>query len=175
MVRINTKIKNTVKFQENILIRLAETTDISSFVALSYKKRRAYEKVQPQFRKYAGPEAEKSQKQWFEELLRLDDHIMLAAVYKEKILGFIIGRLMSAPKVYNPGGLTLMIDDFCVESKHDWNSIGQKLIKEIKKLAKTKNATQFLVVCGAYDEPKRNFLKSMGLTVASEWYVGRIM
>lgn len=104
MVQINTKIKNTVKFQENILIRLAETTDISSFVALSYKKRRAYEKVQPQFWKYAGPEAEKSQKQWFEELLRLDDHIMLAAVYKEKILGFIIGRLMSAPKVYNPGG-----------------------------------------------------------------------
>lgn len=27
MVQINTKIKNTVKFQENILIRLAETTD----------------------------------------------------------------------------------------------------------------------------------------------------
>ncbi|WP_341761343.1 hypothetical protein [Candidatus Tisiphia endosymbiont of Thecophora atra] len=108
MVQINIKIKNTVKFQENILIRLAETTDISSFVALSYKKRRAYEKAQPQFWKYAGSESEESQKQWFKELLRLDDHIMLAAVYKEKVLGFIIGRLTLAPKVYNPGGLTLM-------------------------------------------------------------------
>lgn len=49
MVQINTKVKNTVKFQKNILIRLAETADISSFVALSYKKRRAYEKAQPQF------------------------------------------------------------------------------------------------------------------------------
>ena len=27
----------------------------------------------------------------------------------EEVIGFIIGKLMPAPEVYNPGGLTLMI------------------------------------------------------------------
>jgi hypothetical protein len=32
-----------------------------------------------------------------------------------ELAGFIlIGRLMVAPEVYNPGGLTLLINDFCV-------------------------------------------------------------
>ena len=79
---------------------------------------------------------------------------------------------MPAPEVYNPGGLTLMIDDFCVDDEAKWHSIGSKLIQEIKIRSKTKRVAQILVACGADDEPKRRFLKSMGLIVASEWYVG---
>ena len=40
-----------------------------------------------------------------------------SAVENSDIVGFIIGRLVPAPEVYNPGGLTLMIDDFCVKPK----------------------------------------------------------
>lgn len=48
-------------------------------------------------------------------------------------------------------------------------------IKEIQAIAKTKEATQMLVVCGAHDEPKRSFLMNQNLSIASEWFVGGIV
>jgi len=91
------------------------------------------------------------------------------------ILGFIIGKLIPAPEVYNPGGLTLMIDDFCVRSENLWQSVGHRLIEETKAAAKSRGATQILVVCGAHDLPKRKFLSEQNLQVASEWFVGGIV
>ncbi|MDX2050628.1 MAG: AAA family ATPase [Rickettsiaceae bacterium] len=90
------------------------------------------------------------------------------------IVGFIIGRLMPAPEVYNPGGLTLMIDDFCVQSENLWESVGHELIEEAKAADKARGATQIVVVCGAHDLPKRKFLREQNLSIASEWYVGGI-
>jgi GNAT superfamily N-acetyltransferase len=100
---------------------------------------------------------------------------MLTAACHQKIVGFIVGKLMPAPEVYNPGGLTLMIDDFCVADESEWHSIGSKLVQKIKAIAKLRGAAQVLIVCGAHDGPKCHFLKKMGLTVASEWYVGSII
>ena len=165
----------TTKIKNDASIRFSQVSDIPMMVEMSYKKRRAYEKDQPQFWKYAGPQSEILQTKWFEELLSHDDHIMLTAESNQKIPGFIIGKLMPAPEVYNPGGLTLMIDDFCIDDEAGWYGVGCKLIQEIKAISKMKGTAQILVVCGADDEPKRNFLKSMGLTVASEWYVGDII
>ena len=82
---------------------------------------------------------------------------------------------MPAPEVYNPGGLTLMIDDFCVQSENLWQSVGAGLIEETKDAAKAKGAKQILVVCGAHDNPKRKFLREQNLQVASEWFVGGIV
>lgn len=157
---------------QTIKIRTSVLSDISFCVELSHKKRLFYEKAQTQFWKYAGSHAELSQAKWFEELLTCDDHIMLTAVEHEKIVGFIIGKVVAAPEVYNPGGLTLMIDDFCVDNEANWHMVGSRLIQEIKTLSKTKGVAQILVVCGAHDEAKRCFLARMDLSVASEWYVG---
>lgn len=145
---------NNPKVQQEIKIRLAIKNDIPSMVALSYFKRRDYEKAQPQFWRYAE-NAEETQKKCFEELLAHEDHILLVAAANEQIVGFIIGRVINAPEVYNPGGLTLMIDDFCVNNPINWTLIGDSLVTEIKQLAKAKGATQILVVCGAHDEPKK--------------------
>ena len=93
----------------------------------------------------------------------------------QEILGFIIGKLMPAPEVYNPGGSTLMIDDFCVKSENLWQSVGARLIEETKAAAKSRGATQILVVCGAHDHPKRKFLSEQNLSIASEWFVGGIV
>lgn len=144
-------------------------------VALSYIKRRKAEKAQPQFWRYAGAEAEINQAKWFEELLAHNDYIMLSAEENFDVVGFIIGRLLPAPEVYDPGGLTLMIDDFCVKDETSWNLAGDQLVQEIKKLAKEKGAAQILVVSGAWDKAKIEFLKSQNLSVASEWYVGEIV
>jgi predicted N-acetyltransferase YhbS len=89
----------------------------------------------------------------------------------QEILGFIIGKLI---EVYNPGGLTLMIDDFCVTSENLWQSVGIKLIEETKAAAKVKGASQIVVVSGSHDLTKRKFLYEQNLQVASEWFVGGI-
>ncbi len=158
-----------------ISIRSTQISDIPFIVEMSHQKRLSYEKAQPVFWKYAGSEAELSQTQWFEQLLLQCEQIMLTAFRDEKIVGFIIGKLMLAPDVYNPGGLTLRIDDFCVENETDWHFIGSKLIQEIKTISKTKGAAQLLVVCGAHDDQKRRFLSSIDLTIASEWFVGSVI
>jgi hypothetical protein len=158
----------------DINISKSTKADIEGMVELSYKKRRFYEKAEPQFWKWAGEEGEKTQAEWFEQLLYKEDYIILIAKSNNIIQGFIIGRLVLAPEVYNPGGLTLMIDDFCVRDESDWKTVGGALIKEIKLLAKTKNVAQILVVSGDHDGSKCQFLEKLGLTVASRWYVGNM-
>lgn len=151
----------------------ATRADIESMVNLSYKKRKAYEKAQGQFWRYAEG-AEEVQHKWFEELLGYDDYFILVAKSELETIGFIIGRLVKAPKVYDPGGLTLMIDDFCVKSSLDWNSVGLELMNAIRRAAKEKGGSQFYVVSGAHDNDKCNFLEKFGLSNAAKWYVGKI-
>lgn len=181
------------------LIRTSQLSDINAMVSLSKTKRLAYEKAQPHFWRYAGEEGDKAQGEWFKELLEDRNYVMFTAVRhcehseviqqnnagspqshsllrddNSEVLGFIIGKLMPAPEVYNPGGLTLMIDDFCVKSENFWQSVGASLIEEIKAAAKSRGATQIVVVCGATDLPKRKFLKDQNLSIASEWFVGGV-
>lgn len=151
-------------------ILFATKDDIEPMVSLSYRKRKNYEKAQPQFWKYAE-NAEEIQTKWFEELLSRDDHILLVAKENSNIKGFVIGRLVKAPEVYNPGGLTLMIDDFACE---DWINVGKQLMDKIAVIAKEKGAVQFCVVAGNHDLDKCDFLEDFGLTCASKWYVGSI-
>lgn len=158
----------------NVLVRFSKKDDIPSMVALSYQKRRAYEKVQPKFWRYAGTHAEVLQAKWFEERLNDDKSILLTSMHKEKIIGFIVGQLILSPEVYNPGGLTLMVDDFCVDQEIDWLSVGKKLINEIRRQAKERDAEQIIVVCGHHDQAKARFLEEVGLTIVSNWYHGEI-
>ena len=163
-------------FGSSINIRTSQLTDIDAMVSLSKAKRMLYEKAQPQFWRYAGEEGDNTQRQWFKQLLEDKNHVMFTAESDtQEILGFIIGKLMPAPEVYNPGGLTLMIDDFCVQSENLWQSIGARLIEEIKIPTQSKGATQILVVCGSHDNPKRKFLSEQNLSIASEWFVGGIV
>jgi hypothetical protein len=84
--------------------------------------------------------------------------------------GFIIAHLTEAPPVYAPGGKTCLIDDFAVTGD-DWSEAGRALMAQAQRVAKSAGAIQAVVVCGHLDEPKRNFLHSEGLTIASEWFV----
>jgi hypothetical protein len=104
------------------------------------------------------------------------NHVMFTAESEtQEILGFMIGKLMPAPEVYNPGGLTLMIDDFYVKSKNLWQSVGASLIEETKAAANARGATQIFVVCGSHDNTKHKFLSEQNLQVASEWFVGGVV
>jgi GNAT superfamily N-acetyltransferase len=153
-------------------IQFTHTDDIEDIVALSYQKRKYYEEAQPQFWKYAE-NAEKIQADWFRQLLGREDHILLSAKNDDDIvIGFIIGRVIPAPEVYDPGGMTLMIDDFCVEDESMWQDVGAPLIESIKEIGHEYNVSQILVVSGDHDEAKNSFLEDIGLSTASRWYVG---
>lgn len=155
-------------------VRVAEMSDIIDMVNLSYKKRLAYETVQPQFWKHSE-DAEVIQEEWFKSLLESETHILLVGESQVKMEGFIIGQMVPAPEVYNPGGLTLMIDDFCVADRSLWETVGRLLLSEIKVKVKNKGVSQVLVVSGAHDTDKRSFLARVGLSLASEWYVGTLL
>ena len=92
----------------------------------------------------------------------------------DKILGFVIGRIMKASEVYDPGGLTLMSHDFCIAKELSWGLVGKKLIDEIKILAVKRGVIQLVIVSGTRDEEKNKFLSKIDLSIVSHWYVGNI-
>lgn len=151
----------------------AQDSDIDFMNRLSRQKRLAYEKAQPQFWKWASESGEQEQKEWFKELISDDTYICLAAKNSNEGIGFVIGKIVSAPEVYNPGGLTLIIDDFCVLN-NEWSTIGSVLLTEIKFIAKQKNVAQIVVVSGDHDSTKKQFLKKSGLSPVSVWFVGSV-
>jgi predicted acetyltransferase len=155
------------------VIRPSTHSDIEAMISLSKLKRLAYEKIQPHFWRYAGEKGDNAQKQWFEKLLGDENYLLFTAESTTlEILGFAIGKLMAAPAVYHPRGLTLMIDDFCMQSEYLWQSVGAELIAALKASAKIKSASQIIVLCGAHDHQKRKFLHEQNLSIASEWFVG---
>lgn len=149
-------------------IRSASMNDIEQMTKLSYLKRKAYEKNEPQFWRHAD-NAEKAQHDWFTTLLSNEEYLLFVAERQNSVHGFIIGHIIKAPDVYAPTGLTLLIDDFCVKHNTEWRSIGMKLIDEVKTHAQEKNVSQLVVVCGKHDKCKLSFLQDNGLRVVSEW------
>ena len=85
--------------------------------------------------------------------------------------GFIIGTLEEAPPVYDPGGLTCIVDDFVVAAPSNWQGAGQELLAELIKQTRNRGVVQIVVVCGHRDQPKRTLLASCRFSLASEWYV----
>ena len=146
------------------MIRAAIKSDIDWMVELSHQKRLAYSKEQPNFWKMAENSDEVQQK-YFEKELKNDN--VIALIYEEK-QGFIIGKLVTPPEVYD-AGLTLMIDDFCI-SGDLWMTIGKELLDECQKRAKNIGAKQILVVCGNHDMQKFSLLETMSMNIASRWY-----
>jgi hypothetical protein len=148
------------------MIRPATLTDVPRMIGLAEQKRAQYEQYQPTFWRRAV-DAQAAQTPCFEKLVA--DESVIALVHETDGLldGFVIAALMQAPPVYNPSGLTCMIDDFVA----DWSTIGSALLEAAAQEAKQRGAVQVVVVCGHLDEPKRAMLHGQGLTIASEWYV----
>ena len=157
----------------NGTIRNAEGADVPRMVELSEQKRTEYEQQQPIFWRKARDSAS-AQKPYFEHLLTLDNTIVLVYECEGTIQGFVIAGLHTAPPVYDPGGLTCNIDDFVVEHADLWSSVGRALLEAAVSEARRREAVQVVVVTGAHDHSKREMLASIGLSLASEWWVSGI-
>jgi hypothetical protein len=153
------------------MIRKATTQDVPEIARLSALKRRQYESYQPLFHKEAEGALEK-------QVLFLGDSIakdhLIALVHEvngKAINGFIIGTLVNAPPVYNPGGKVCLVDDFMVEESSLWATVGVSLLNRVIDLGKEKGAVLANVVCGPLDRPKREMLGKFGFDVATESHV----
>ncbi|HEV8715791.1 MAG TPA: PAS domain S-box protein [Candidatus Binatia bacterium] len=64
------------------------------------------------------------------------DIIALVAETEASLLGFIIGAVVTAPPIYNSGGLVCIVDDFAVANPTEWGSIGVALLVAVEQEAK---------------------------------------
>jgi hypothetical protein len=115
-----------------------------------------------------------AQRSFFEKLVASGESICLVHDADKVLNGFIIGTVISAPPVYDPGGKVCMIDDFVVSESSLWSTVGVALRDETERRAALAGAVLSVTVCGQSDEAKRQVLLESGSHVASEWYVRAI-
>jgi GNAT superfamily N-acetyltransferase len=151
--------------------RRAAHDDVDAVAALAARRRREYELRQPQFWRQAE-DALARHTSYLHGLVDDPDHLLLVVGAVAAVQGFAIGRLVPAPPVYDPGGLTCLVDDFAVEDAAAWEPAGLALLRDVSDAARRRGAVQVVVVSGRHDEPKRRLLEAGGLVPATEWWLG---
>jgi hypothetical protein len=151
-------------------IRPATQDDLPRLLELASQRRADYERAQPQFWRQSA-DAIEHQRPYFAR--QLADERIIALVHERDgvIDGFIIGMLIAAPPVVDPGGDTCLVDDFCVADPTDWPTTGTALLAATRERALALGATQLVVISGHHDAPKRTMLATANHTIVSEWWL----
>jgi len=147
------------------------TDDVAQVANLAQLKRVQYANYQPQFWRIADG-AVQLHMPFVEHMARDDSFVALVATDGDQVVGFVTGRLVPPPPVYNPGGPVGYVDDYHVASPNLWATTGRDLLKAATEQLAVLGAVQMVVVCGHGDDDKRAALSASGLSIASEWYVG---
>jgi GNAT superfamily N-acetyltransferase len=151
-------------------IRVAAQADVAAMTTVAAIRREQYARYQPLFwRPAAG--AQDKHRSYLASLVANDEVISLVSEDDGQLTGFLIATLTAAPPVYDPGGLTCLIDDFVIVPAARWPTAGVELLRAGLAQAVRRGAVQAVVVTGHLDEPKRQALRACGLAVASEWWV----
>lgn len=156
-----------------VAVELATHDDVHEVAALADAGRREYERYQPVFWRRAH-DALRRHRAYLHGLVEAPDHLFLVARQAGRLSGFVIGKLVAAPPVYEPGGLTCVIDDFAVAAPDQWVSVGRDLLHALAQHAGQRGAVQAVVATAQQDHAKRQALETAGLAVASEWWVAPI-
>ena len=116
----------------NGTVRAAQAADVPAMADLAERRRVEYQRFQPTFwRKAADSRAR--QLPYFERLVGSEDHIALVYERAGAIAGFILGALIPAPPVYDPGGPTCLVDDFTVAAAESWELVGSALLRAVRQ------------------------------------------
>lgn len=150
-------------------IRSATIMDAPRCVELVEMRRVEYEAYQPRFWKKAKNSAN-STLPWFETLFGASNNVCFIAVESDSVVGFVIARPFPTPPVYDPGGQTALIDDFCVVSKERWQDVGQALLNATKDTLSQRGFAQIIVVGARQDTAKTEFFNQADLSLASTWW-----
>lgn len=109
----------------------------------------------------------------FAEIQR-DNMIVLVCEQENNIIGYAISIVISTPPVYDPGGQTCLVIESTMHENKDWLVAGKALLNAIQYHALQQKAVQYVVICDENQSEKQNVLQEAGLTIASEWYGGKI-
>jgi len=151
-------------------VRSAAPGDVDAVVRLAAARRAQYETYQPVFWR-AAADAAARHRPHLAGLIEEPAVITLVVVTERDVAGFAIATVAAAPPVYDPGGLTCMVDDFAVADSRDWPTVGVVLLRAVSRAALERGAAQMVVVTAQLDEAQRAVLAASGLSVASEWWV----
>ena len=151
-----------------MIVRRARAEDVPACVRLVELRRRRYETFEPRFWKKAAG-SEKSTIDWFTQLFDDDKSVSVVASNEANILGFLIARDIPVPPVYEPGGPTALIDDFCV-AEGKWGDVGTQILRFARRELRARGFVQIVVVGATRDDEKTAFLKSTDLSLASTWW-----
>ncbi|MCP9487245.1 MAG: GNAT family N-acetyltransferase [Gaiellaceae bacterium MAG52_C11] len=152
-------------------VRTGRAEDASRIAQLAELKREQYETYAPVFHRPKPDTRELHASFLASQVEIIERHVALVHEADDgHINGFLIATIVPPPPVYDPGGLTCLVDDFVVDPPSLWASAGRELLDEATRISKQKGAVQTVVVCGPQDAPKRAMLVASGHAVVSEWF-----
>ena len=149
-------------------LRKTNSSDVVDCVDLVEARRLRYEEYEPQFWRRAD-DSRSTSVEWFSNLFSDVDVLSLVATEESAVVGFLIARDAPAPPVYNPGGPTALVDDFCV-AEGRWMDVGKNLLIRAKEELHSSGCTQIVVVGAHKDTEKTSFLETTTLSLASTWW-----
>lgn len=150
-------------------VRKAEAIDIKAAVELAERNRRQFHKYQPTLWRKA-PNSAAATEAFFVTLLTEPGTYFLVAVEGTRLQGFLIARKVPTPPVFDPGGDTYLIDDFCVLEPRLWLTLGEALLSHVSTLIHEHGGAQIVVISVDRDLGKVEMLRRSGLTIASNWW-----
>jgi hypothetical protein len=152
-----------------VVIRRGGLSDVGAMTALIESRRRAYEAVEPVFWRKSRNSAVLTRAHFTATLWRRRA-VTLVAVRHETLIGFLIATRVRVPPVYAPGGVTMLVDDFCVAEPSLWSTAGRALLDTLSRLGASAGWRQLIVVGAEADAAKSELLRSMDLRIASNWW-----
>lgn len=92
---------------------------------------------------------------------------------RDGIEGFLIAMPVANPPVFDPGGPSVLVDDFCVRDGQ-WMEVGGALLARAREGWKARGVAQIVAVGADADAAKRAFLESQGLATTSVWLTAAV-
>ncbi len=151
----------------NYNIRKANEDDASQIVDLAILKQQAYMEAQPKNFRRAAPLEE--QIKYIKQQLENKDVFIFVAEKDAKIIGFIEGAMLSAPAFYSKDSHTMIVRELAVKEVSLLPVVGKDLIAKLKKASNS--VVNMAIECGFHDKQQQKFLKSLGFSISTQWYV----
>jgi ribosomal protein S18 acetylase RimI-like enzyme len=153
-----------------VKVRRARWSDVAALVELIERRRTELEALEPRFWRRA-PGAAKWTRRYFRLLLLSRRAALFVAEQEEGIAGMLIARRIKAPPVYDPGGVSILVDDFCVAGPALWPIAGAALLAAAADHARQLGAAQLIVVAPAAAPAQAACLEGAGSSPVCCWWV----
>ena len=150
-------------------VRQGMESDLPALVEMIEARRREYEAYVPVFWRKAADSAATTLP-YVASLLAQDTATVLVATDADRFLGFLIAMPVPTPPVYDPGGATVLIHDFCVAEPSLWPAVNCRLVEHARQVGREASWRHVAVVCGQADVPQSDLLRSTDLSLASTWW-----